>query len=287
MAIITWDKNSASAAKWAILGLVVVVLILIAVAAIVKKGPVPDARKQAFSAEGIDAFAAIFNQQCPTIATCPMAVVNAYVNRYIYEGYSIDAIPKVSEIRSKISGKLASQKIDLVNVNNFWENLDTLYSAISLEMLSKEEVVSWIKYLTSFDSANFCPRLYNMETDKNPDTILGRDIEGYGYFCHVKWVDTIYTLIVQDTQAQGNVDYFASEPNYEVIKTKLCRDISQFSTKDYFDYLYGYGYAYVRIHRFCNVPLLDREVAKIKELLKETRTDPEEENFRQRYYKYV
>ncbi len=285
MAIITWDKNSASAAKWAIIGLVVVVLILIAVAALVKKGPAQDVRKMAYSNVDLESFNEAFTKECPDISTCPMEQVSSFIGKYIDEGIPVDQIPRSFELRTDISARIAAQKSNLVTVKNFWENLDTLSSGIALGLLSHEDQLSWIDTLVSYNSADFCSRLYDLEPDKNPDVILGRDREGYGYFCHVKWIDTIYTLIYTVTQKQGNIDFFKDSPDYEIIKAKLCRDISKFATKtDYFNYLYGYGWSYVRQYRFCNIPLPESEVARIRELVNGgTRTDPEEEAYRQAY----
>mgnify|MGYP000669205214 CR=1 FL=1 len=255
----------------------------------------PNELEQSFFSQSFDfeSYTRLFAEKCPKIEECPVEDIKVFVLKLTWQNVSPEEIPRVDEIKALLNKKLQAQKSNLSNLDNFWENYPTLVAANALGMLSKGEIDSWIRYLVSLDSKEFCPKIYQQEPNK--EASLGKyaipmfDEETYLYLCHLRWADTILSLArIQKPSDYPTFEYLPSIlDDFETIKPKICRDLTPLSKKDHFNFLTGFGLAYVRNRISCNIPLTPYEFEKLKRQMDSAGDDPKTQRLKQIYQQFV
>lgn len=231
----------------------------------------------------------LFEQDCPDLNTCDMEAIKKFVVKLIIENYTTQQIPRVDSIKQVVKARLKAQRANLTRVDNFWENYPTLVAGRALKILTDNEIEDWIKYLLSFNSTELCLHLYDLEPDKtrrySKYYIPLQDEKLYESYCHLRWADTIVTLVPDYGEIISYLESLGFKE--ENVKQKLCKDISILTKKDYFNFLSGFGLAYILNKVICSRTLNEQELQKLKQEMDQAGDTPKTRYIKSIYQRLI
>jgi hypothetical protein len=207
----------------------------------------------------VKAWADLFEKECPVLEDCPVSSTNAYLIKFGALNVSPAEIPRISEIRSFLSARLASDSQHLNEKNIFSENYYTILASMKISMMDAAAAETWIKRLIELDPDALCKEFYTEEPQQGSKVFACfRD--------RLSLLNRIIGLVyvIGGENQNPSIDFFHS-PGYDfdAVNNKICPELNSNTADPDFFFLSVEGSWYLNYIDFCNKAITPAEKTKI------------------------